>query len=367
MNNFAEISVTAFVLVFMYILMFFTQKLSSQRQFYGVSLNSDYFKCEEFKSLDKKFKLLLTVGFVIFMIISFVAVCLFENFIIYYAISIIGFLLYQFVVFVHIHNKVKELKKELSLEVEDLELKKTNIILDTDFINKKNKVISKYSILFLIPMVINILVCIYVITQYNLMPDMIPTHWGFNGEIDAYSQKSFISVFGIVFVNIVIATIVYISSVGSLKSRAKLNIDSLEESKKSHLTYLNKYGITFFILNLSLATVFIVTLISTVNVSNINPFIMIFTTVLLIISASYLTYLYFKSPGNSKNSAYSVDDSDDKWLLGTIYNNPQDPSLFVQKRFGVGWTINIGNTKGKLFLIFTFVLIFAIIFIAYNI
>jgi uncharacterized membrane protein len=29
--------------------------------------------------------------------------------------------------------------------------------------------------------------------------------------------------------------------------------------------------------------------------------------------------------------------------LGLIYFNPADPSILVEKRFGVGYTINLGN------------------------
>ena len=36
-------------------------------------------------------------------------------------------------------------------------------------------------------------------------------------------------------------------------------------------------------------------------------------------------------------------DDDVHWLLGTIYCNPQDPSIFVPKRFGIGWTSNIAR------------------------
>jgi len=43
----------------------------------------------------------------------------------------------------------------------------------------------------------------------------------------------------------------------------------------------------------------------------------------------------------------AVDRIDDRfWKLGAIYVNPDDPSLFVEKRFGVGWTINLGNRWG---------------------
>jgi uncharacterized membrane protein len=36
---------------------------------------------------------------------------------------------------------------------------------------------------------------------------------------------------------------------------------------------------------------------------------------------------------------------------GFLYNNPDDPDLFVPKRFGLGWTINFGHPQAKLALI----------------
>jgi uncharacterized membrane protein len=34
---------------------------------------------------------------------------------------------------------------------------------------------------------------------------------------------------------------------------------------------------------------------------------------------------------------------DDRWYLGSIYINAKDPAIFVQRRIGFGYTINMGN------------------------
>jgi uncharacterized membrane protein len=34
---------------------------------------------------------------------------------------------------------------------------------------------------------------------------------------------------------------------------------------------------------------------------------------------------------------------DDCWKLGMIYYNPADPALVIEKRFGIGWTLNFAN------------------------
>lgn len=44
-------------------------------------------------------------------------------------------------------------------------------------------------------------------------------------------------------------------------------------------------------------------------------------------------------------------DDDRYWVGGFLYNNPDDPDLFVPKRYGLGWTMNIGQPRGKLMMI----------------
>lgn len=40
-------------------------------------------------------------------------------------------------------------------------------------------------------------------------------------------------------------------------------------------------------------------------------------------------------------------DDDEYWINGTTYNNPNDRSVMVPKRLGIGTTINIGTKTGK--------------------
>jgi uncharacterized membrane protein len=44
-------------------------------------------------------------------------------------------------------------------------------------------------------------------------------------------------------------------------------------------------------------------------------------------------------------------DDDRYWNGGIFYNNPDDPAVFVPKRFGLGWTMNFGHPQAKLVLI----------------
>ncbi|ANE45693.1 hypothetical protein SY83_04570 [Paenibacillus swuensis] len=47
-----------------------------------------------------------------------------------------------------------------------------------------------------------------------------------------------------------------------------------------------------------------------------------------------------KLPRDGEQTGNIQVDDDRFWKLGVLYYNPEDPSLFVEKRFGVGWTVN---------------------------
>lgn len=357
MNSTLALIINVPTLFLLYILTYFTQILSGKRQFYGISLNSDYFNKYEFKNLDKKYKLFITIGFIISLILELVSIYIFNAYVTSSILPMLAFCLYNFFVYIYIHNKVKALKSKLSINLSDLDLEKTKVILDTDFIQEKNRIVKKYALLFAIPLIIATLVGIYVLANYNSIPDTIPTHWGPSGNADAFSDKSFIKILAIIGMMIGLGVIIYVSSISSLKTRAKLSIDSIDNSKKAHLHYLNMFGLTFLVLNIGCTVLFIDMLIATMNASSINPLILWPTTIIIILIAIYQMYLYYKSPNKSKNAVYSIDDDDSLWIFGCIYNNPDDPSLFVNKRFGAGWTVNIGTTKGKIFFILPFIIV----------
>ncbi|MDR2024331.1 MAG: DUF5808 domain-containing protein [Hungatella sp.] len=53
-------------------------------------------------------------------------------------------------------------------------------------------------------------------------------------------------------------------------------------------------------------------------------------------------------------------DNDRYWLGGFLYCNKDDPSLFVEKRFGMGYTLNFGNPRSFIVIGALVVLILAI-------
>lgn len=69
---------------------------------------------------------------------------------------------------------------------------------------------------------------------------------------------------------------------------------------------------------------------------------------------------------DNRPSPAGTEGDDKYWKLGgLIYNNPEDPSVFVAKRIGIGYTINLGTTKGKIALVGFLVLILVMMIVPF--
>jgi uncharacterized membrane protein len=72
------------------------------------------------------------------------------------------------------------------------------------------------------------------------------------------------------------------------------------------------------------------------------------------------------SAGAAAGAAPPVGDrtSDKYWKLGLIYINRNDPALFVEKRFGIAYTLNFGHPGAWVFLALLVGVFVAIILLA---
>ena len=112
---------------------------------------------------------------------------------------------------------------------------------------------------------------------------------------------------------------------------------------------------------------FVITLLFEIGVNylaikNISLPLYILTGLSLILSIGGAIYLGSKvgTDGSklSKMDDFSFEEDDKYWILGAhFYNNPDDPAIFVAKRIGVGYTINIGRPLGKLIMIIIYAIV----------
>lgn len=365
MSEFTILIITSVVISFiLYISFTFSQYLSKQNYFLGIFLAENHKEDPQIKAIFKGFK---QESFLVFIITT--ALILLFSYTVspsYQSFLLIAFLFIQlglyFVVYIRAHKKVRAFKKALVCDTHTL----SKVLVDTTFMEQKNKLRQFFRKLYLIPITCSIILVFYTLYKYPSLPAEIPTHWNYLGEMDAWLPKSIFSVCFSTLLQVCVVFILAFSSDSMFGARSKLNTSQYEMSKENHLNYLRGTGLSLYILTLYIVFLFTCTTFAMLKGTNLGITFTIISLLALIpaLLLLFITWFKYRRPNASSEAtsdSYSPEDEDDNWLWGSIYNNPNDPSLFVEKRYGMGWTINMGIPKGKIITVLFFLFIVSII------
>lgn len=351
----SKMSSTVFILmnlIILYIVFYNMPSFKNKKQIFGVSINDKYLNYYAFKNLCKEYKKLINLIFLFILISSFIFIFVFNKTDFASIYSILAMVLLNFIVYINVHNKAKIIKLELINSNSEDVSPSSKIIIDSVYICERNKIIKKFKIMYLIPLLILLISSIYTFFNYNNIPNSIPIHWNLYGIADSFIDKSYTNIILIVLGQFMLSLLLAFTSLSSIKSRVKIDTkDNIEKSKSENISYLNKIGYTFLVLIVSINLILVNSFISYVNGPNLNLYITILSFILMVASIIYLMFVFIKSPNMKTSSSFSSDEDENYWIFGCLYNNPNDPSFMVEKKFGIGWTVNIATPLGKIFMV----------------
>lgn len=193
---------------------------------------------------------------------------------------------------------------------------------------------------------------IFVKANYDLMPSEIPIHWDSQGMATRTIAKTETSVLLLPGYQLMILLIMIFAFFSIIKSKSQIDIEDPEGSKVRNFIFKKRWAMVMIALTFLLQGLFTTLTLMTANVIEISSsmFSQLFFFVIVFILASVLLVAYTTGQGGSRLSKKRVEESNEMnrdddayWKLGFFYVNKKDPSLFIEKRFGVGFTINFGN------------------------
>ena len=209
----------------------------------------------------------------------------------------------------------------------------------------------------------------YAWLHYGEMPEQIPTHFGASGLPDSWAPRSFWSIMLLPLLTAFVCPATGVMA--CLTARAKRAIRQADQGVSFGAQMRFRRAMSLFLSG----TVVLITLmlggmsISSVQVAlglsaGLSMWTMVMTGVLVVyaVGGSLYMMLHFGQGGaRLERSAAGAPltnglADNEHWVLGMFYVNRDDPSFMVEKRFGVGYTINLGNpwavTLVALFFIF---------------
>ncbi|WP_270301869.1 DUF5808 domain-containing protein, partial [Terrisporobacter petrolearius] len=218
---------------------------------------------------------------------------------------------------------------------------------------EKKKIIKKFKILFGICIILSLVSFVYVLLSYKNMPDTIITHWGAYGKPNGYSKKNILNVFFTSFIDISMVLLFAVIGIGSVAGNTYIDNKNLEVNRKKAVKYLNGIGYSFLTLTLSIQSITSTIPIFMVQEKDMPMWLTIGSCIIpifIVVPVIYF-YLMLSSIKPKIRNMYTIENDDEKWIYGFIYYNKEDPKLMVEKRLGMGWSINMAHTLGKVITI----------------
>ncbi len=178
----------------------------------------------------------------------------------------------------------------------------------------------------------------YLWSRYSELPARYPVHWDAAGHANRYVAKSPMAVFATPLISLTSLPLVLVVALG-------ICFASRRGSSGEQTGWASK----FRRLNLAMMTTIMWLVSGLTSVASVAPLLpagamgwlmWVLTGALLLAIFSFAVPLIRMSVERTAGSDATPDSC---WKGGVVYYNPGDPALMVEKRRGIGYTINFGN------------------------
>ena len=264
--------------------------------------------------------------------------------------AMLVFFVLTFVLYLKNRKAIQLWKKEEQIIVE---IKKERIVVDTNYHRDLNAVSTRTIV---IVQLVIVLISVAVIGFfYDRIPNQFPIHWNSQNIPDRSVEKSPLSVMMMPAMQLLMIPVLAFSHYAFIKSKQKLLTNYPQITSYQSKKFRRAWSINFLVT--SIATQLLLT--STNFFSLFFAEDMAFGWMGLLIGlfifgivgySSFLTWKY--GQGGEKLVFSEIDepveevtevDEEKYWKLGMFYYNSEDPAIFVEKRFGIGSTINLAR------------------------
>ncbi|MEN1968102.1 DUF1648 domain-containing protein [Lentibacillus sp. N15] len=319
---------------------YWTRKTES----FGVSIPEEVYYQAELRAMRKQYVWLVGLMSVIvtgvFWLLA-ASMTLDENEIsILYSILLFIYLMVSFIIYLYFHKKMTTYKQAADWSRGQSQL----VVVDTGF--RKQKLIYSNG-WFLFPFVLTILTVIVTLVSYQQIPEKIPMQYNFSGEVTNYADKTYRSVLMMPVMQMYLTFLFLFINIMIGKAKQQISAESPEKSMQQNIRFRRRWSAFTILTGIGLTLMFSFTQLSFVypvdqQILMVTTFVMIGAVIVGSIVLSITTGQGGSRVNVGKAGNGSIIDRDDDryWKLGVFYFNRKDPSLFLEKRFGIGWTNN---------------------------
>ncbi|KGT39015.1 DUF5808 domain-containing protein [Weizmannia sp. CD-2023] len=344
---------TIMVLIFfglVAVMMAVTPYITRKTESFGVTIPEAAYLDPELKKLRKQYAAVIIVFSILLAAALFIAVSTSQLLQTGFALAVLVDIAGNFLIYLYFHRKMKAIKKTRNWAAG----KKQAIIVDPKFRSQKLIFSNAW---FLIHASVTAATFLMTWLCYGRIPDRIAMHYDFNGTPTDWVEKSYRTVFELPTVQLFLLILFIWLNTMIARSKQQLNAERPEASLEQNVRFRRRWSAFMIITGLLMILLFFA-----IQLSFIVPIPIAWLSyggmgaVLLIVVGAVLLSVTTGQGGSrirvgngAVQGRFQYDD-DAYWKLGVFYFNRNDPSLWVEKRFGSGWTLNFAHPAGWIIL-----------------
>lgn len=192
----------------------------------------------------------------------------------------------------------------------------------------------------------------YVGLNWEHVPSRFPTHWNLAGKPDGWTVKSVGGVFRGLSIGVVACAMGLFTSYAILHWTRVPRVTGTDGSQSRRVRRVNLIATlaSEYLIALLLAWTTVVSMFSAEGTRPRLPLafrVAPFTLVII----GMLAIRVMRRTAIADGPPVGDTTPDSCWLFGHLYFNRADPTLFVEKRMGLGYTLNLGNPVSWLVMI----------------
>ena len=213
------------------------------------------------------------------------------------------------------------------------------------------------------PFVILTAAAIFISRRWNSLPVRFPVHWGITGQPDRWATRDFLGVYGAMLTAFVLCAMLALLSYAMVHWSRQIRAGGEAATNEARFRQV-QIGIllsTEYLIALLFSWLSLLPLRSNPTMTPVATSLIFLGVLAYVVTIIWL--LKHTGQGGVElagggagaeipSGAPPIGDRtpDECWKAGMVYVNRDDPAILVEKRFGIGYTLNFGNPRSWLVL-----------------
>lgn len=207
------------------------------------------------------------------------------------------------------------------------------------------------------------------VAVYPSLPDPMPVHFDASGVPDRWVPKSWWTALQPTM--IMAATIAFLAVLLGILRRVPLRVTPDGATDRGRTAATARVNLATTVLGICAVMLGITSGAVTVAMafpawSVASMVVAVLVPVVLIVAVLWLAVRARRrseaaAPRDESGNRIETPDDDRHWIGGLVYRNRDDPSLLVLRRYGIGWSLNLGHPAGVAIAVALAVVLFATI------